>query len=169
VSNYGFGEDDIEQSEPLDQASQGPKWYREGMEKISGQLRELKAENDRLKETQRQTQIAEALSAKGYAPQAAGLYTGTPDKLDDWLGANGAALAKTGGEAAIEAGQGTQGVPQTVVSPESQAAMQQMASAGQDGAASALSGDDQLAARLAAAQNEDEWNAIMRENGSKFV
>lgn len=158
---YGFGEE--EQGEPSTQ-EQGPKWFRTHMDKVSQQLSELKAENDRLKDAQNQQAVKDALTAKGYAPQAAGLYTGSPDKLDDWLSANGAALAKTGGEA-VEPGQGVQGTPQTVVSPESQAAMQQMASAGVDGVA-ATSGEDQLNARLNAADSQEEFNAIMREAGN---
>lgn len=167
MSDYGFGVDDIEQGEPQAPANAAPKWFRDRMDQVSEQLKVLQARNEQLEQTQRQTQVREALTAQGYAPQAAGLYTGTPEGLNDWLSANGAALAKTDG-AAVEQGQGVQGTPQTVISPESQAALQQMAAAGQDGAA-ALSGDDQLAARLAAAKDEDEWNAIMRENGSKFV
>jgi hypothetical protein len=159
---YGFGEE--EQGGPQGQSEQGPKWFREQMAEVSGTLKELRAENERLKENQRQEQVAKTLTAKGYAPQAAGLYTGTPDKLDDWLSANGAALAKTGGEA-VEQGQGVQGTPASVVSPESQAAMQQMASAGVDGVA-AISGDDQLAARMEAANTPEEFNAIMREAGN---
>jgi hypothetical protein len=160
---YGFGEE--EQGGPQGQSEQGPKWFREQMAEVSGTLKELRAENERLKENQRQEQVAKKLTAQGYAPQAAGLYTGTPDKLDDWLSANGAALAKTGGEAAAEQGQGVQGTPATVVSPESQAAMQQMASAGVDGVA-AISGDDQITARMNAANTEEEFKAIMREAGN---
>lgn len=159
---YGFGEE--EQGGPQGQGEQGPKWFREQMAEVSGTLKELRAENERLKESQRREQVASALAAQGYAPQAAGLYTGSPDKLDDWLTANAAALAKTGGEAA-EQGQGVQGTPQTVVSPESQAAMQQMASAGVDGVA-ATSGEDQILARMNAASSEEEFNAIMREAGN---
>lgn len=161
---FGFGEDE-EQGEPQGQTSQAPKWFRERMDEVSETLKGLKAENERLKESQRQGQVAEALKAKGYAPQAAGLYAGAPDKLDDWLGTVGAALAKTDG-GAIEAGQGVQGTPQTVVSPESQAAMQQMAAAGVDGAAP-LSGDDQLTARINSANTEEEFNAIMRDAGNR--
>jgi hypothetical protein len=166
VSEYGFGIED-EQGEPEIQETQGPKWFRDYMGKVSGQLGELKAENDRLKAAQQKQEVEKALTAQGYAPQAAGLYTGTPDKLDDWLSANGAALAKTDG-AAVEQGQGVQGTPQTVVSPESQAAQAAFSAAG-SGAASGLSGDEQLVARLSAAQNDEEWAAIMREAGNRMA
>lgn len=164
VSNFGFGEDE-EQGEQ-GQGEQGPKWFRTQMAEVSDTLKELRAENDRLKEGQRQVQVAEALKAKGYSETAAGLFKGDPNKLDDWLGAHGAALAKTDGSA-VEAGQGVQGTPQTVVSAQSQAAMQQMASAGTDGAAAALSGDDQFLARLNSATTEEEFNAVMREAGNR--
>lgn len=158
---YGFGEESTEQAPD---AAVAPKFYRDYMDKVSKQLQALQDKNDALEKAQHQQAVKDALTAKGYAPQAAGLYTGSPDKLDDWLSANGAALAKTGGEA-VEPGQGVQGTPQTVVSPESQAAMQQMASAGVDGVA-ATSGEDQLAARMNAADTEEEFNAIMREAGN---
>lgn len=158
---YGFGEESTEQAPD---AAVAPKFYRDYMDKVSKQLQALQDKNDALEKAQNQQAVKDALTAKGYAPQAAGLYTGSPDKLDDWLSANGAALAKTGGEA-VEPGQGVQGTPQTVVSPESQAAMQQMASAGVDGVA-ATSGEDQLNARLNAADSQEEFNAIMREAGN---
>ena len=165
MSNFGFGEDDGEQSEPQGQEPQGPKWFRERMDKVSEQLKALQERNAQLEAAQRQTQVAEALKAKGYAPTAAQLFTGTPDKLDDWLGTYGAALAKADGEA-VESGQGVQST-QTVVTPESQAALAAHAAAGQDGAA-ALAGDDQLAARLSAATSMEELDQIMRDNGSKY-
>jgi len=161
---YGFGVDDPA-GEPA-QDPQGPKWFREYMDKVSGQLKSLQERNEELERAQRQTQVAEALKAKGYAPQAAGLYSGDPNKLDDWLSANGAALART--EAAPEGDQQGQpaGPPPTVVSPESQAAMAAM-SAASTGGAGPLSGEDQLAARLeAAGDDEAAFNAIMREAGN---
>lgn len=165
MSNFGFGEDD-ETTEPQGQGEREPAWFRSRMDKVSGEIAELKAENDRLKTAQRQQEVAEALKAKGYAPQAAGLYTGTPDKLDDWLGANSAALARADG-AAVEQGQeGVQGTPQTVVTPESQAAQAAFSAAGQNGAP-ALGTEDQLAARMNAAQTEEEFAAIMREAGNR--
>lgn len=166
MSNYGFGEDDIEQGEPQGQEPQGPKWFRERMDKVSEQLKVLQERNAQLEQTQRQSQIAEALTAKGFSPQAAGLYTGTPDKLDDWLGANGAALAKADGSA-VDTGQSVENT-QTVVSPESQASQAAFAAAGQDGAA-AVASDDQLAARIGAAKTQEEYEAILRESGSKYV
>lgn len=166
---YGFGVDDSAAGEPqVQDTAVAPKFYRDYMDKVSGQLKTLQERNDALEAVQRQTQVAEALKAKGYAPQAAGLFTGDPNKLDDWLSANGAALAKTGTEGAEQGQEGVQGTPQTVISPESQAALQQMAAAGQGGATSP-SGDDQVAARLKAAQTEDEYNAILREQGNRYV
>lgn len=167
MSEYGFGIED-EQGEPQAPSSaEGPKFYREWMDKVSGQLGELKAENDRLKAAQQKREVEQALTAQGYAPQAAGLYTGTPEGLNDWLSANGAALAKVDG-GAVEQGQGTQGVPQSAISPESQAAQAAFSAAG-SGAASGLSGDDQLAARLAGAQNMEELDAILREAGNRMA
>jgi hypothetical protein len=98
VSEYSFGYDPSDEQSGLgetnDQPQQGPKWFREGLSKLSGQVNELKAENDRLKASSGQVASGDTLKAKGYAPQAAGLYRATPDKLDEWLTANGGALAK---------------------------------------------------------------------------
>lgn len=167
MSNYGFGDEDgTEQGEPQSQGQPEPKWFRTRMDEVSETLKGLKAENERLKESQRQSQVKEALTAKGFAPQAAGLFTGTPDKLDDWLSANSAALAKADGSA-VESGQGVENT-QTVVSPESQASQAAFNAAGQAGAAT-LASDDQLAARISAAKTQEEYEAILRESGSKYV
>lgn len=160
---YGFG---TEENEPQIQEQPAPKWFRQHMDKVSEDLKALREENDRLKAAQQQQAVREALTAKGYAPQVADLFQGTPDKLDDWLGAYGAGLAKTGGEATGEAGEGVQGTPQTVVSPESQAALAAHAAAGSDGAQPLL-GEDQLVARMNAANSHEELAAILRESGNK--
>lgn len=163
MSNFGFGEDDG-LTEPQGQGEKEPAWFRSRMDKVSEQMKALQERNDALETAQRHTQVAEALKAKGYATTAAELFKGKPEELTDWLGTYGAALAKTDGTA-VETGQGVQST-QTVVSIESQAAMQTMASAGVDGAASALSGEDQLLARINAANTEEEFNAVMREAGN---
>lgn len=166
MSEYGFGvEDDV--TEPAAQ-DQGPKWFRDQMAKVSADIKSLREENEALRAEKARTQVREALTAQGYAPQVANLYTGQPEGLNDWLAANAAALAKTGGEAAIEAEQGVQGTPQSAISAEDQAAMAKMAAAGQDRTA-ALGGEDQLAARLAQANTPEELAAIMRGEGNGFV
>lgn len=160
---YGFGAEEL--NEPSGQEAKEPAWFRARMDKVSEQVKALQERNAQLEKAQRQQEVAKSLTAKGYAPQVADLYTGEPNKLDDWLGTYGAGLAKADGTA-VEAGQGVQGTPQTVVSTESQAALQQMASAGQDGVA-ALSGDDALTARLSAAQTPEEFAAVMRDAGNR--
>lgn len=163
---YGFGEEN-EPSEPqAPDAAVAPKFYRDYMDKVSKQLQALQDKNDALEKAQAKQAVKEALTAKGFAPQVADLYQGTPDKLDDWLGTYGSGLAKTDG-AAVEAGQGAQGTPQTVVSPESQAALAAFGAAGSDGASSALTGEEQLAARINATQTPGEFAAIMREAGNR--
>lgn len=166
MSEYGFGEE-TEQTEQQGQVA-APRWFRERMDEVSETLKGLKAENERLKAAQQKQEVEKALTAKGYAPQAAGLYTGTPDKLDDWLSANGAALAKTDGSA-VDSDQGVQGTPQTVVSPESQAQQAAFAAAGQGAASAAASSEDQLIARLKNASSLEELEAIEREQGSRYV
>lgn len=164
---YGFGAEE-EQGEPqIQEGAVAPKFYRDYMDKVSAQLKALQDKNDALEKAQRQQQVKESLTAKGYAPQVADLYQGKPEELDSWLGAYGAGLAKADGSAAGEAGQGVQGTPQSVIPAESQAAMAAFSAAGSDGAP-ALSGEDALNARLNAAQTQEEFAAIMREAGNKF-
>lgn len=170
VSEYSFGFDPADEQSDLGEAQQpqqGPKWFREGLEKLSGQVNELKAENDRLKAAQVRDQVADALKAKGYAPTAAGLYTGAPDKLDDWLTAHGGALAKLPAEGQEQQTEETQqGPPATVVPADGQAALQRMQEAGQQGVAPPQGSDKELAASLASATPE-QFAEIMRSHGNQ--
>jgi hypothetical protein len=162
---YGFGEEEIE---PQGQEAKEPAWFRSRMDKVSGEIAALKEENDRLRAEQAKQSVKEALTAKGYAPEAAGLYSGTPDKLDDWLGTHGAALAKASAEGEQPDG-ALQGTPQTVVSSESQAQLANFAAAGQGAAGAAASAEAQLVARMNAATSLQELEAIEREQGSRYV
>lgn len=155
---YGFGEE----NEPQAQA-QEPAWFRSRMDKVSSEIADLKAENDRLKAEQAKRAVKDKLTALGYAPQVADLYQGKPEEVDTWVGTYGAAFAKA--EAAGEQQAAQQGTPATTVSPESQQAMTAMSAAG-SGSAPALSGEDALVARLNAAQTKEEFDAIMREAGN---
>lgn len=175
VSEYSFGYDPSgdelpDLGETNEQQTQGPKWFREGLSKLSGQVNELQAENKRLKEAQVKGQVEDALKAKGYAPQAAGLFTGTPDKLDDWLTANGGALAKLpaapGEETPGE--QAPTGPPSTAVPADGQAALQRMQEQGTQGVAPPQGSDKELAAALAACRTEEEFNALMQSHGSPY-
>lgn len=167
MSEYTFGNEAEQQEQP--DSAVAPKFYRDYMDKVSQQLKALQDRNDALEAAQNRQFVKDALTAKGYAPEAAGLYTGAPDKLDEWLSANGAALARTGGEAAVEATQGAQGAPQSTVSAESQAQQQAFAAAGQGAAGVAASSEDQLVARLRNASSLEELEAIEREQGSRYV
>lgn len=173
MSEYGFGYEDpgfnpaaAEQSD-----DKAPKWYRDRMDKVSEQLNQLVEENNRLKAAQQKTAVADALTKAGYAPQAAGLYQGDPAGLTDWLAANGAALAKLPapeGAGETEQGQARQGPPQSVVSPEDQAALSRMQGMGAEGAAPPLGSEEQLTARIQAATTPEELEAILREAGNRF-
>lgn len=165
---YGFGAEE-EQEEPQIQGDPNPKGFRKWMDEVSGTLKELRAENDRLRAAQQKTEVEKALTAKGYAPEAAGLFTGTPDKLDDWLSANGAALAKAAGAAEGEQGQVPTGPPASTVSAESQAQQAAFQAAGRGAAGAAASSEDQIVARIKAANSLEELEAIEREQGSRYV
>lgn len=171
MSEYTFGEFDPDgmsgAGEPQS-GQQSPKWFREYMDKVSGQLAEIKAENDRLKAEKTQTQVADALKAKGYTPAAAGLYTGKPEELDAWLTANGGALAKLPAEGQEQnQGQVPQGPPASTVPADGQEQMQRMMEAGAQGVAPPQGSDKELAAAIAACQTEDEYAQIMRAHGNR--
>lgn len=161
---YGFGAD--EQGEPQIQGEQGPAWFRSYMDKVSGQLKALQERNEQLEAAQRQQAVREQITAQGYAPGVADLYTGKPEGLNDWLSTNGALFAKATNAEGEQQAQTQQGPPATTVSPESQAAAAAFAAAGQGGSANGLSAEQQLEARLNQAQTKQEFDAIMREAGN---
>lgn len=173
MSEYSFGGFETDEESGLGEAqnqSQGPKWFREGLDKLSSQVNELKAENDRLKAEKKTAAVADALKAKGYAPQAAGLFTGEPEKLDDWLTANGGALAKlpTDGQEQQGEQQTQTGPPPTTVPADGQAQMQRMAEQGTQGVAPPQGSDKEQAAAIAAIQNDEDFAKYMKANGSPF-
>jgi hypothetical protein len=173
MSEYSFGYEDPDLSpagsEP--QPNEGPKWFREYMGKVSKQLDEIKAENASLKAEKQRDAVAESLKAKGYAPQAAGLYAGKPEGLDDWLTANAGALAKLpvagGEESAGEELATPAGVPQSIVTPESQAELARMQAMGTSGVAAPQGSDKELAARIDA-MDEPQFDEFMRSQNNRF-
>jgi hypothetical protein len=173
VSEYSFGSFDPDDMSDLgetnDQNPQGPKWFREGLAKLSGQVNELKAENDRLKAEKKQQAVGEALKAKGYNPAAAGLFAGEPDKLDEWLTANGAALAKLTPEGQQPEGeqQTQQGPPSTTVPADGQEQIQRMQEQGTQGVAAPQGTDAEMAAALKAADGE-AFVKLMQSQGSQY-
>lgn len=171
MSEYSFGNDfeDTSDQGETGQQPQGPKWFREGLAKLSGQVNELKAENDRLKAEQKTKAVADTLKAKGYAPQAAGLFTGEPEKLDEWLTANGGALAKLPqGEQQQGEEQTHQGPPASTVPADGQEQMQRMQEQGTQGVAPPQGSEKELAAAIAACQTEEDFAQLMKSHGSPY-
>ncbi|TXS35068.1 hypothetical protein [Streptomyces sp. t39] len=169
MSEYSFGYDDSGEQPDLGEAGagqQGPKWFRDGLDKLSNQVQELKAENDRLKAAQVKDQLKDALKAKGYDPAAAGLFAGTPDKLDDWLTAHGGALAKLPAEGQEQGEQAPAGPPASTVPADGQEQMQRMAEAGTQGVSAPQGSEAELVQRLRNASTEAEFNEIMRGAGN---
>ncbi|ONK10378.1 hypothetical protein [Streptomyces sp. MP131-18] len=167
---YGYDEFDANSGAGEPDQSQGPKWFRDYMEKVSGQLKEIQAENESLKAEKRQNVVADTLRAKGYEPGAAVLFTGEPEKLDDWLKNYGSALAKLP-TTAPEGGQEQQeqapaGPPATTVPAQDQQAMQAFSEAGA-GAAPPAGSDAETAARIAAIKTPQEYAEYMRSQGNQ--
>lgn len=173
MSEYSFGYEESDDTSGLGESQnqqQGPKWFREGLDKLSSQVKELKAENDRLKADKTRSQVQDALKAKGFDPAAAGLYAGEAEKLDDWLGTHGAALAKLPADSGEggEEGQPPAGPPATTVPADAQAQMRSMQEAGATGAAQPQGSDKELAAAIAAARTPEEFEQIMKANGNRY-
>ncbi|MFF6988357.1 hypothetical protein [Streptomyces sp. NPDC010273] len=172
MSEYSFGYDDTDDTSGLGETNdqqQGPKWFREGLAKLSGQVNELKAENDRLKAAQTRSQLEDTLKAKGYAPQAAGLFQGDPAKLDEWLTANNAALARLPeGQSQGEQQQTQQGPPPTTVPAEGQEQLQRLQNQGTQGVAPPQGSDKEQAAALAAITDPKAFAEYMAANGNPF-
>lgn len=171
MSEYEFGSfdpDDMSGAGEQQSMQQGPKWFREYMDKVSGQLADIKAENERLKAEKQRAELENALKAKGYAPAAASLFQGEPERLDEWLTANGAALAKLpGGEQQGEQ-QTQQGPPPTTVPADGQEQMQRMQEQGTQGVAPPQGTDAELAAALKAANSYEEFAKLMQSQGNPF-
>lgn len=173
MSEYGFGyedPDDMSGAGEQQSAQQGPKWFRDYMDKVSGQLKDLQAENDRLKQVQQRSELEKTFTAKGYAPAAAGLFSGDPAKLDEWLSANGAALAKLPA-APGEDGPGEQappGPPASTVPADGQEQLQRMQEAGTSGTAAPQGTDAEIAAAIKAASTPEDFAKLMQSYGSPF-
>lgn len=171
MSEYSFGYDDSGEEPGLGETQnqpQGPKWFREGLDKLSSQVKELQAENDRLKTAQVKSQVEDTLKAKGFAPQAAGLFQGKPDQLDEWLTANGGALAKLPAEGEQPGGQAPSGPPASSVPADGQEQMQRMQEMGTQGVAPPQGSDKELAAAIAACKTDEEYAQLMKSHGSPY-
>ncbi|MEU3522329.1 hypothetical protein AB0E62_00375 [Streptomyces sp. NPDC038707] len=174
MSEYSFGYDDTDDTSGAGEQpsmEQGPKWFRQYMDKVSGQLNELQAENKRLKEAQTRSELENTLKAKGYAPQAAGLFSGDPAKLDEWLSANGAALAKlpaAPGEDGQQGEQAPSGPPASTVPADGQEQMRLMQEQGTQGVAPPQGSDAELAAAIAACETPEQFAQLMQSKGSRF-
>lgn len=170
MSEYSFGDGDSGYVPDLnEQAPAGaePKWFRDRMDKVSEQVNALVEENNRLKAAQARNQVADALKAKGYDPAAAGLFSGTPDKLDDWLSAHGGALAKVSAEGQQPGEVQPPGPPASTVPADGQEQMRRMQEQGTQGVAPPQGSDKEVAAAIAACKTDDELNELMRSHGSR--
>lgn len=159
--------DPAQTQEPGTSQEKVPGWYREKMEKDSKALADMRAELDALRAESSRSKVAQKLEAQGYAPGAASLYTGDPDKVDDWLAANSAYLVKTETPSyAQHTAQG--GTPPSTVAADSQGMIQQMNAAGVDGNGQLLTGDDAIAAALRATKTPEEFQQVARAHGWNY-
>jgi len=142
-----------------------PKWFREKMEADSKAMKEMREELAALRQEAKTAQVAKVFQAQGYNPAAAALYTGEPDKVEEWLTANGGLIARTDGGQGPARETVPAGAPQSSLPTESQQGMAAMNAAGADGTAQTLTGDDAIAAALAATTTPEEFQQVARAHG----
>lgn len=165
-SEGGFG-DGQQGSEP--QASQEPKWFRDRMEALAQQNRELADKVKSLTAEQDRAALSAQFEAAGVSPAAAALYQGDPSKVGEWLEANKALLAPAQAQQQ-QTGDAGQQAAGSAVPPPQQAAMQQMQNAGAGaGVVAPMGGDDELAAALRATTDADALVQIMQSKGWQYT
>lgn len=162
LSDYEFGYDDGSNQPPADAP---PKWFREYMEKAGEENKALREQLTQLQQKEAKAGLEDKFKAAGYAPGAVNLYQGEPEKVDDWLKANGEYLAKHSAPEGEQ--QAPAGPPASTVDTEGQAQMQRMAEAGASGAAEPQGSDKELAAAIAAADTPEKFAALMRSHGNR--
>lgn len=173
LSEYGFDFNDGEDAGlGENEQSKGPKWFREGLDKLSNQNKELREKIQSLEAEKAKTELADTLRAAGIDPGAAALYQGEPDKVDDWLNANKAwlkPLETSGeGEQQEEQEQAPQGPPASTVPAEGQEQMQRMQEAGTQGVAPPAGSDKEAAAAIAALASPEDLAAYMKSQGNPY-
>lgn len=151
----------LQQGQPAQQKNP----LREHLNKVESQNADLQKQLAQLLKKQRDTEVADALQAKGYDRAAAGLYGGEPEKLDEWLTNFGPLLNKqsalTSGDGATQQGQ----APASTVPAEGQAAMQQLQQMGGQGAPP-LGTEAEQQARIRNAQSPEELMQYLQQNGN---
>jgi len=179
LSEYTFGDMSYSGGQPSDdqhsgagagQQDQGPKWFRDYMAKSAQQIENLTRKLEDAEAKERQGEIATAFEAKGFARSAAALYQGTPDKVDEWLGTYGDALARSGQQPPQQTRPPGEMPPQQqVVPPSLQADLQKIQQQGLPTAIAPQSGsDDDLAAALRATTNPDEFHQVAAAHGWQY-
>jgi hypothetical protein len=140
---------------------------RDHLKKVEDQNSELQKQLATLLKENRESKIASQLQAKGYSPAVAGLYSGEPEKLDEWLTSVGPLLAKQP-DATASQGQpqgGGTGVPASTVPAEGQAAMQQLQQMGSQAAAPAGTDAEQIA-QIRSMQTPEALQEYLRSQGN---
>lgn len=187
MSEYTFGDMSYSGGQPGDgqdsglgqgqggPQDQGPKWFRDYMAQSAQQIKQLSGQLEAMTAEKRQSEIVAAFEAKGYAPGAAALYQGEPDKVDEWLGTHGGALARAdqqqqqGSRPPGEMPPPQQQNQAPAVPPSVQADLQKMQQMGQTGAlGSSGNSDDDLAAALRATTNPTEFLQVAQAHGWQY-
>lgn len=176
MSEYSFGDMSYSGGNPNDDQmsgrgagqDQGPKWFRDYMDKANQQIKTLTDALESERAEKAAVKIASVFESKGYAPSAAALYTGSPDQLDAWLETHGSALARTEQPPAAPPVPGEM-QPQQGLAPNVQADLHRMQQMGQSNSlAPGESSDDQLAAALAATTNAEDFLKVAQANGWQY-
>lgn len=175
---FGYYQGDAQQDD-LDQNGQGQQGQQQGDDKPNGfrqYLKSLEESNkalmkrlEGLEGESRRNRVADELESKGYDRAAAALFTGDPEKVDEWLTSAGSLLAKR--PDAQQGAAGTQqqgGTPNTTVTPDGQAQLQQLQQMGQNAAAPQGS-DTEQAAAIAAITDPQKLTEYLAGQGNQFA
>lgn len=168
--SYSGGRPDGEQDPGYGQGQeqQSPKWFREYMAQAKAQNDALQSQIQQLTAEKRQAEIASAFEEKGYARAAAALYQGEPDKVDEWLSAHGAALARSGEPQAPAQQAQSQQQPNPALPASAQADLQKMQQMGQGVAVADANSDDDLANALRATTTPEEFQQVAAAHGWQY-
>lgn len=178
MSDMGFGYytgdlGDNQDDADLNQQTPQQPGQKSGIRQYLDKLEERTKEQDKLIQQllgeSRRNRVADALEAKGYDRGVAALYTGDPEKVDEWLTTAGSFLAKKDGVQTPPANQEQQTPPgNSTIPPEGQAQMQQFQQAGQNAAAPAGS-DAEQAAFMATMDDPKKLTEYLASQGNEFA
>lgn len=170
TGDLGDGTQDDATLQQQTQDDQKPNGFRQYLKSLEDKTKKQQELLEGLMAESRRNRVADVLEAKGYDRGVAALYTGDPDKVDDWLTSAGSFLVKKPGapdDQGAGQGQGQQGNGSTVPL-DGQAQLQAFQQAGQN-AAPPQGSDAEQAAAIASLDSPEKLTAYLASQGNEFA